>query len=726
VKRFLVMTAILSLPLYAQETPLIAEGKSQCQVCVRADAAPWEKRAAQDLCSTMEKITGVRPALGSTLGSQFNLVVGELALTLEPKLRQRLQQVAKANPVLRADAIVLQRQGQRLYLAGSNEDSHYFAVAELLRRWGCRWYLPSPLGECIPTRPGLSIGALDFAYAPPFEVRHIWISWNGDSTGFDVFARRNFLNQVSVPAGHSLSKYTKGIEDFSLVSPQSAARVADQVKAKFAQGESFSLSMEDGVMATKSSQDLEMAANLEDKFFHSRILSDNYLTFLNAVCALLRQAHPESASRIGFLAYVNLTLPPQRPIQAAAPLVAYLAPIDMDPNHAMGDPRSPELEDLRGIVAGWIRAMQGRVVLYDYDQGMLLWRDVPNPSHHVVAKNVQEYRRMGLLGFGTESRNAAATTFLNLYFRAQLYWNPDLSVQDELTAFYPNFYGPAAARLAAYWQLIFEAWKETAVTEHEYFVIPAIYPRRLVLELGKQLASLPPLPQPYLSRLRFTQLGYAVLDNYTQMIEAANSQCDYATAVRCGEMGLQARQQLTEMDGTFTTYTRMPEKGAAFWPGEVQQYRELAQLPLVLKTPLMWDLKRDPFDHGLWQNWAHDPLSPGWETVRSDRYLQAQGILTPDQHSPPGYAWYRCRVAVPESGQLRLMLPGLFNESWLYWDGKLLAHRPQKSLWWRNPYEFSWDVELGPVSQGSHWIVIRNRMELHMSGLFRRPFLYTK
>jgi hypothetical protein len=52
---------------------------------------------------------------------------------VEPALCDRLSAAAKKNPVLRADAIVLKREGNRVFLCGSNEDSHYYAAAELLR-----------------------------------------------------------------------------------------------------------------------------------------------------------------------------------------------------------------------------------------------------------------------------------------------------------------------------------------------------------------------------------------------------------------------------------------------------------------------------------------------------------------------------------------------------------------------------------------------------------------
>jgi hypothetical protein len=47
-------------------------------------------------------------------------------------------------------------------------------------------------------------------------------------------------------------------------------------------------------------------------------------------------------------------------------------------------------------------------------------------------QDVQHYRKAGILGVNTESRNAIATTFLNLHLRARLLWNPDEDVDDLL------------------------------------------------------------------------------------------------------------------------------------------------------------------------------------------------------------------------------------------------------------------------------------------------------
>ncbi|HEY1786393.1 MAG TPA: hypothetical protein VGG30_12615, partial [Pirellulales bacterium] len=167
----------------AQNLSIAAGGQSPAIVAVAADAGEWEKRAAHDLVDYIRQISGGTPKLADSpdavaaalAGQAPLLLVGRVALGADPSLGTALAKVAKPDPVLRADAIVLRRQGNRVYLAGTNDDSHYYAAAELLTRWGCRWYLPGPLGECIPRHPALEVGELDYAYAPPFEVRRYWL-----------------------------------------------------------------------------------------------------------------------------------------------------------------------------------------------------------------------------------------------------------------------------------------------------------------------------------------------------------------------------------------------------------------------------------------------------------------------------------------------------------------------------------------------------------------------
>lgn len=739
---------------------IVKGGKSEASVVISAASSPFEKEAADDLKDVIRKITGasvpvvadasgVQALLGST---KPLLIVGDLALSLEPSLRTALQDVQKKSPVLRADAIVVRRVGDRVYMAGSNPECHAYAVSELLHRWGCRWYLPTTIGECIPESPDLHVASIDYTYAPPFEVRRYWLSWLGDNTGKQEFMRHNRFNDLSVPSGHILGQYTKELVptgksmfNVPISDDKTAQHVAEQVLPLYAAGKDVQLGMEDGLYESDSPSDKELISLQFDKYFQTQSYTDAFMTFYNKVAKTLQDKAPESKAHIGFLAYSNITLPPLRVDKAEKSLVAYLAPIDFDPIHSMDDLRSASRRELKEILYRWAEIMDGRLVLYDYDQSMLVWRDIPNPSHQAFAKDVQHYLKAGILGIDTESRGASATTFLNLYIRGQLMWNPDQDVQELLEEFYPKFYGPAATPMKEFWTGIYHAWENTLVSEHEYFVAPAIYTPELIRTLHEKLRHAEELIQPFLEksdrnaklhveRVRFARGQFDLLEAYMGMVQAASSEVDYPKAVSLGERGLGIREELTKWNPTFTTYKQIGESGYAWWPGEVQQYRELipwvdgSKGRRIANLPLTWAFRRDPNDVGLKEGWGSQPVGSEWSTLRSDLYAQAQGVVTEDYQSYTGYLWYDTEMTLSESdvaGAVHLKFPGIFNECWLYIDGRQVAHRPMKGLWWLNDYRFEWDVDLaGKLKSGRNRFTLRMHNPHHFGGMFRRPFLY--
>ncbi len=763
---------------------VIADHKATtATIVVAPSAGRWEAKAAAELARVITLMSGATVpvvvqgvAPGSPTGDGPVIYIGSAALTALPTLQAKLTAVAKAAPVVRADAIVVYRDGRQVYLAGSNDDSHYYAVAHLLQQWGCRWYVPTEFGECIPERAVLTIGALDLAYAPPFEIRHYWLSWNADGTGAEEFRRHNFMSETSLAGmGHALGQYTqqlvppgKTLFNVPLSEATTATAVADRIDAEYAKGvPGISLAIEDGNYTSDSPRDLLLQAGLHDKFALQPSNTDAMMALYNQVARILRERHPSSPTRIGGMAYANVTIPPQQITTIEPNVVMWLAPIDIDPNHGMDAVDSPPKQEYRAMMQRWAALMQGRLAIYDYDQGQLVWRDLPNPSHMAFAQDVRHYRDAKILGIGTESRGATATTFLNLFFRGQLMWNPEVDVATLLSEFYAAFYGPAAQPMADYWGALYAAWDQTVTTEHEFPVAPAIYTPELLAVLSQHVAraqqAVAPLrakampsqrEQRYLERLRFTELSFAVIDGYQAMVQAAAGRCDFAAAVTAGERGLAAREQLTTMNPTFTTYKAIGENGPAWWPGEVDYMRELAALTngskgtMIAPTPLEWAFRRDPHDTGLARGWygadadltwwhaAGSKRSLGdrlgdpqaWEMLRSDLYLQAQGIRHADRQSYTGHYWYQTTIELtPEqiAGPVHLHFPGLFNTCWLYVDNNLVGHRAFPEPWWRNDYRFAWDVDLkGRLTAGKNRITLRGDCPLHFGGMFRRPFVY--
>ena len=112
------------------------------------------------------------------------------------------------------------------------------------------------------------------------------------------------------------------------------------------------------------------------------------------------------------------------------------------------------------------------------------------------------------------------------------------------------------------------------------------------------------------------------------------------------------------------------------------------------------------------------PLKGG----RANKLLEIDWIDTPN-----------CQLteeAVPLSASeakknVHIRFPGLFGEARLYVNGRLVAYRSQAPMWWNNDYAFHWDVALaGTLQADDNVIVVRNRIQHHVGGMFHRPFLY--
>jgi hypothetical protein len=323
INRWVLATAIAVAGIAAGADDLIITdgGKSGATIVVAAQAGVWEKRAAADLARCIELMSGAKVPVTNAAGDGPNIFVGAAAIEADASLKDALAGVAKENPVARADAIVMRHKGDRVFLAGANDDSHYFAVAQLLQDWGCRWYFPTDFGECIPEQPKLTVGALDRAYAPPFEIRHYWLSWNADGKGADDFRRRNFMTETSLAGmGHALGSYTKklvpagkNIFNVPLAEEATAKEVAAQIDAEYAKGvEGISLAIEDGNYTSDSKRDQELQAGIYDKFALQPSNTDAMMTLYNSVAKILRTKYPSSKTRIGGMAYANVTIPPQQ------------------------------------------------------------------------------------------------------------------------------------------------------------------------------------------------------------------------------------------------------------------------------------------------------------------------------------------------------------------------------------------------------------------------------
>src|SRR3954471_22229628 len=98
-------------------------------------------------------------------------------------------------------------------------------------------------------------------------------------------------------------------------------------------------------------------------------LTDAMMTFYNNVARILRTKFSSSHAKLGGMAYSNVTLPPKLVKNVEPNIVMWLAPIDIDPTHGMDDPKSLPRQEYKTMMYGWSELLNGRLAIYDYDQG---------------------------------------------------------------------------------------------------------------------------------------------------------------------------------------------------------------------------------------------------------------------------------------------------------------------------------------------------------------------
>ena len=193
---------------------------------------------------------------------------------------------------------------------------------------------------------------------------------------------------VGVPSGHAIGEYVKElipkgktVFNVPIAEDATADHIAKKVAPQFAKaGKDISLGMEDGIYKSDSPRDKELRANLYDKYFLAPSLTDPFMTLYNKVADRLLKEHPESKSKIGFLAYSQHH--PAAAARRSSPRSRWSRTWRRSTSTrstAWTTRKSPPRQEYREMMYRWAKVMQGRVVIYDYDQGMLVWRDIPEP-----------------------------------------------------------------------------------------------------------------------------------------------------------------------------------------------------------------------------------------------------------------------------------------------------------------------------------------------------------
>jgi hypothetical protein len=474
----------------AVSTTLVRDGQVQCAIHVAprvlapdqelASASHTVRRAetdrqrlresVSDLAQYLQKMSGARVPIESVEpppdAATIRILIGEFAA-------QRFGPPGTHCADQQAFRLVVTPEAVGLY--GESDVASSYAIYELLHRLGCRWYMPSELGEVIPQRTTIELVHVDERLAPATVYRDIWHS-------DPVYSRRNRAGGLPIAAGHALEGYISKEQleqhpDWNAeiggqrrlhpcdvghrlcwANPAVAEAVAEAIIARLDKDPvpSISLSPGDGTDFCQCAQCRALDTGDFDPTMNCVSITDRYLHFANQIAQRVAAKHPDVM--LGFLAYVQFTRPPLRePVHAN--LYPQVAPITYSRAHPMTDDRVPGNRELRYLVEGWGRAKPA--VSYYLYSWFLAEANAPNPLITKWRTDLPILYRHRCTFWQPEGITNFETSMHGIYLGLRLAWDPAQDPAQILHELNAQFYGHASEPMGAYWRLVDEIWINT-------------------------------------------------------------------------------------------------------------------------------------------------------------------------------------------------------------------------------------------------------------------------
>jgi hypothetical protein len=349
--------------------------------------------------------------------------------------------------------------------SGESDEAASYAIYELLDRLGCRWYMPSEMGEVIPSMKTIRLPAADDSEVPATICRKLGGADND-------FKRRNRVGGMEVIARHALEFYLKKViadhpdwqgmkngqrnpKRLCWANPEAADAVADVILARLDRGDvsSVSLSPDDGADFCQCEKCKALDAGDFDPSMNRMSITDRYIHFCNQIAEKVGKKHPELL--MGFLAYVQYTRPPVRE-KPLPNLIPEIAPITYCRAHAMTDPICPSRQQLLPILEGWAKVAP-QIAYYNY-MFHLAEPSVPYPMMKQMSEELPILYAHHVKFWQPENMPNFESALPGLYLSIRMSWHTQAQPKAILDEFFTRFYGAASVPMRRYWQTFDDAW----------------------------------------------------------------------------------------------------------------------------------------------------------------------------------------------------------------------------------------------------------------------------
>ena len=661
-----------------------------------------------------------------------------------------------------------------------------FAVYAFLEHLGCRWYMPGKIGEVVPHNPTITIGKLDMFERPGYLFRGYWLFHTKDTVNdLDAFFNRNRFLDYNAGFGNALdgSIHRYITNDMFKTNPEYFGLTADgkgrdinticmsnpdvedilvrKIKAYFKQNPQATFAgfaPKDGHFACHCAKCLALNSHLlncngDTPTKGSPSISGSYYRLICNVASRLKTEYPDRI--ISASIYAGRVYTPPSEFKFPDNVAGYLALIQQSLLRPISDPDNIQSLQIAAISSAWKRRMKN-YIYRPYYPNFFLNLGLPIPQMHNIISDVKylAHPERQPLGFRWECRPAWNNTFLNIYMLGRMLWNPAADGEKILDEAYSKLYGPAAVPVKKFYTALEETIRNLPFNTHEEEAIWFVYNHEYISSLMPLISEAERLTsgirdESLQRRIAMLKLTAEHLLVYSEMRSGAEMIKDYTKAIALAEKMQEIEEKMYKIspvhidrsDYRHDLNPAMGEFGAnRSSKGKEKRYRSLKARrdgtvgKLAVDFPKVWKFKTDRLALGIAGEWFrkdHDIST--WNDILVPCPIEYQGYHNDAKHMIPymGEMFYAVDFDLPENcdpDKLTLLVGGINNEAWIWFNGQIAAHQPFNAWWSFRRYTWEKDIAPGLIKRGRNRIVIRviSSEPDGYSGIFRNIFLYRK
>lgn len=446
---------------------LFKNGKSKYKIVVSTTASTSEQTAAAELQKYIREISGAELPIvsnpnvkGARIFVGYNARVGEL---LGQKAIDELD-----------ESFTYESRKRDLFIYGGRQRGTLYGVYTFLENeLGCRWYTPTY--SQIPQMKKWSFAQLSHSESPAIAYRYSnyyditdadeWCAHNKQNYHWNAKANA-YGNLEAYWSCHTMGMFVPASEFFD-VHPEYFALKEGQRKANgqlCLSNPEVMMICRDRLLDVMDKQPLYRIYSLSqnDNFGfcecdECRKIEEQYgghsgliVWFVNQVADEVTKVHPDKF--VGTFAYQYSRKPPVG-IVPRDNVVIRLCNIECCFAHPL-DAGCPQNQSFMEDMEGWKKIAPHLFIwdyIVDYAQYVAPW-----PNFQVLAPNIKVFRDNNAIGIFEEAQyQSAASEFqeMKTWVVTKLLWNPEQNVNVLVSDFIRGFYGKAAPKVQAYYDL---------------------------------------------------------------------------------------------------------------------------------------------------------------------------------------------------------------------------------------------------------------------------------